>query len=101
MLFLMEDQTYLLGKLAALESALEAAIATHPDPAALIAALAEAMCRYTPACRPQDESSFAEGWMAIVTPLLTDQASRATSSVFASFTTPGDALGGSRKRKAH
>lgn len=99
--FLMEDQTYLLGKLAALESALEAAIATHPDPAALIAALAEAMCRYTPACRPQDESSFAEGWMAIVTPLLTDQACRATSPVFANLTVPGDTMDGSQKRKTH
>jgi hypothetical protein len=98
---LMEDQTYLLGKLAALESALDAAIATHPDPAALIAGLAEAMCRYTPACRPQDESSFAEGWMAIVTPLLTDQACRATSPVFASLAVPGDPADGSRKRKVH
>lgn len=97
----MEDQTYLLGKLAALESALEAAIATHPDPAALIAALAEAMCRYTPACRPQDESSFAEGWMAIVTPLLTDQACRATSPVFTGLVAPGAGADASRKRKPH
>src|SRR6187402_684346 len=91
-LFLMEDQPYLLGKLAALESALGAAIATHPDPSALIAGLAEAMCRYTPACPPEDESSFAEGWMAIVTPLLTDLACHATSPMFGSLTAPGDAL---------
>jgi hypothetical protein len=87
----MEDRTYLLGKLAALESALDAAMATHPDPAALIAALADAMCRYTPACRPQDESSFAEGWMAIVTPLLTDP----------SFGIPGSTANSGRKRRLH
>jgi hypothetical protein len=97
----MEDRTYLLGKLAALESALDAAIVTHPDRAALIAALAEAMCRYTPACRPQDESSFAEGWMAVVTPLLTEQACREASPVFANITTPGDTVFSARKRKAH
>ena len=97
----MEDQPYLLGKLAALESALDAAFATHPDRAALITALAEAMCRYTPPCRLQDESSFAEGWMAIVTPLLTDQAFHATSPVFASFATPGETLNGRNKRKPH
>ncbi|WP_063573694.1 MULTISPECIES: hypothetical protein [Luteibacter] len=97
----MEDTTYLLGKLAALESALDAAMATHPDPPALIAALAEAMCRYTPACRPQDESSFAEGWMAVVTPLLTDQACHETSPLFAGMTAPGDTMFPTRKRKAH
>ena len=99
--FLMEDQPYLLGKLAALESALDAAFATHPDRAALIAALAEAMCRYTPPCRPQDESSFAEGWMAIVTPLLTDQACHATSPVFDNVAPPGDAGYTGRKRTLH
>jgi len=97
----MEDRTYLLGKLAALESALDAAFATHPDPSALIAALAEAMCRYTPACRPQDESSFAEGWMAVVTPLLTDQACCEASAVFAGLTIPGDTVFYARKRKIH
>ena len=71
----MDDHTYLLGNLAALESALEAAVSTHPEPATLIAALAKAMASYTPERRPRDVSSFAEGWMAIVTPLLTDQAS--------------------------
>jgi hypothetical protein len=97
----MEDTTYLLGKLAALESALDAAFATHPDPAALIAALAEAMCRYTPACRPQDESSFAEGWMAVLTPLLTDQACREASPLFGGITAPGDTAFSTRKRKTH
>lgn len=97
----MEDTTYLLGKLAALESALDAAFATHPDPSALIAALAEAMCRYTPACRPQDESSFAEGWMAVVTPLLTDQTYGETSALFAGITAPGDTVLSARKRKIH
>lgn len=70
----MDEHTYLLGKLAALESALEAAISTHPEPVALVAALAEAMSSYTPEQRPRDVRSFAEGWMAIVTPLLTEQA---------------------------
>jgi hypothetical protein len=97
----MEDTTYLLGKLAALESALEAAMATHPDPPALIAAMAEAMCRYTPACRPQDESSFAEGWMAVVTPLLTDQACHTATSVFTALTTPENTAFNGRKRKSH
>ncbi|MGY3231782.1 hypothetical protein ACVWWJ_003266 [Luteibacter sp. HA06] len=97
----MEDRPYLLGKLAALESALEAAMATHPDPPALIAAMAEAMCRYTPACQPQDESSFAEGWMAVVTPLLTDQACHTAISVFATLSTPDSSVCNSRKRKAH
>jgi hypothetical protein len=32
------------------------------------------MSRYTPESRPRDVRSFAEGWMAIVTPLLTEQA---------------------------
>ncbi len=70
----MDDHPYLLGKLAALESALEAAISTHPEPVAPAAALSEAMSRYTPESRPRDVRSFAEGWMAIVTPLLTEQA---------------------------
>lgn len=97
----MEDRTYLLGKLAALESALDAAIATHPDRPALIAAMAEAMCRYTPACRPQDESSFAEGWMAVVTPLLTDQACPGTGPVFTGLGVPDDMGYNGRKRRMH
>lgn len=72
----MDDRTYLLGKVAALESALQAAIATHPEPARLGAALAQAMSSYTPERCPRDLRSFAEGWMAIVTPLLTEQACR-------------------------
>lgn len=68
----MEDQPYLLGKLAALESALEAAIATHPEPAVLARALCEAMSRYKPVRRPRDTRAFAEGWLAIVVPLLAD-----------------------------
>jgi hypothetical protein len=39
--------------------------------------------------------------MAIVTPLLTDQACRATSPVFTSLGAPGDAVDGSQKRKPH
>ncbi|HVI55623.1 MAG TPA: hypothetical protein VM621_11330 [Luteibacter sp.] len=97
----MEDRPYLLGKLAALESALDAAIATHPDRAALVAALADAMCRYTPAYRPQNESSFAEGWMAIVTPLLTDQACRAANPIFTSRSASGDGVQNGRKRRTH
>ncbi len=97
----MEDRTYLLGKLAALESALDAAIATHPDRSALIAAMAEAMCRYTPACRPQAESSFAEGWMAVVTPLLTDQACPGAVSAFTGVNMPGDLGCNDRKRRTH
>jgi hypothetical protein len=84
----MEDRTYLLGKLAALESALEAAISTHPEPAAWVAALAEAMSRYTPEQRPRNIRSFAEGWMAIVTPLLTEQASRSHASSRTGLATP-------------
>lgn len=96
----MEDRTYLLGKLAALESALEAAISTHPEPAALVAALAEAMSRYTPEQRPRNVRSFAEGWMAIVTPLLTEQASRSHASTRAGLTTPPVVAAGP-KRRAH
>ena len=77
----MDDHTYLLGKLAALESALEAAISTHPEPAALVAALSRAMSSYTPEEWPSDARSFAEGWMTVVTPLLTDQASDAEAPV--------------------
>ncbi|QWT20990.1 hypothetical protein KPL74_03015 [Bacillus sp. NP157] len=69
----MDDRTYLLGKLAALESALEAAISTHPEPAALAVALCEAMASYHPTRRPSDIQAFAEGWMAIVTPLLSGE----------------------------
>ncbi|TCV97278.1 hypothetical protein EC912_101278 [Luteibacter rhizovicinus] len=72
----MEDRTYLLGKVAALEAALKAAMATHPEPEALIEAVSLAMTAYTPDSDPVDIRSFAEGWMAIVTPLLTDQALR-------------------------
>lgn len=70
----MDDRTYLLGKVAALESALDAAMSTHPEPARLNAALAQAMSSYTPERCPRDVRAFAEGWMAIVTPLLTEQA---------------------------
>lgn len=77
----MDDHTYLLGKLAALESALEAAISTHPEPAALVAALSRAMSSYTPDEWPSDVRSFAEGWMTVVTPLLTEQASDTDSPV--------------------
>ncbi|MGE7136248.1 hypothetical protein ACQKIE_01290 [Luteibacter sp. NPDC031894] len=77
----MDDHTYLLGKLAALESALEAAISTHPEPDALIAALSRAMSDYKPETCPSDVRSFAEGWMAVVTPLLTEQASDAETPV--------------------
>lgn len=72
----MDDPTYLLGKVAALESALDVAMSTHPEPAVLVAALSAAMSSYIPAPRPRDVRSFAEGWMAIVTPLLTDEACR-------------------------
>jgi hypothetical protein len=77
----MDDRTYLLGKLAALESALEAAISTHPEPRVLAAALCEAMARYAPARRPPDIRAFAEGWLAIVTPLLTTQANASLTTL--------------------
>ncbi|WP_331645507.1 hypothetical protein [Luteibacter sp.] len=67
----MDDRTYLLGKLAALESALEAAISTHPEPRVLTLAVCEAMARQAPAHHAPDIRAFAEGWLAIVTPLLT------------------------------
>jgi hypothetical protein len=70
----MDDRTFLLGKLAALESALEAAISTHPEPGALTLALCEAMARQRPAGHIPDVRGFAEGWLTIVTPLLTSQA---------------------------
>ncbi|SEM98281.1 hypothetical protein SAMN02800694_2374 [Luteibacter sp. UNCMF331Sha3.1] len=72
----MDDPTYLQGKLAALEAALDVAIATHPAPDALVEALCAAMSRYVPDRRPRDERSFAEGWMAVVTPLLAERATR-------------------------
>ena len=96
----MDDRTYLLGKLAALESALEAAISTHPEPEALVAALAEAMSSYTPERRPRDVSSFAEGWMAIVTPLLTEQASHSQRPARIGLPAPSVAPAG-RKGTAH
>jgi hypothetical protein len=70
----MDDRTFLLGKLAALESALEAAISTHPEPGMLTLALCEAMARHPSAGHAPDVRAFAEGWLAIVTPLLTAQA---------------------------
>ena len=82
----MDDRTYLLGKVAALQSALDAAISTHPEPARLNAALAQAMSSYLPEYRLRDVRAFAEGWMAIVTPLLTDQA---CADCGASCTVPG------------
>jgi hypothetical protein len=66
----MDDRTYLLGKLAALESALEAAIRAHPEPSVLTLALCEAMARQTPPRQAHDVRAYAEGWLAIVTPLL-------------------------------
>lgn len=96
----MDDRTYLLGKLAALESALEAAISTHPEPAILAAALSEAMASYMPERRPQDIRSFAEGWMAIVTPLLTDQATQAETPVRIGLPPPSVA-GVGRKSTTH
>lgn len=96
----MDDRTYLLGKLAALESALEAAISTHPEPAALVAALAQAMSSYTPERCPRDVRSFAEGWMAIVTPLLTDQASHSHACARIGLPAPSVAAA-TRKGSAH
>lgn len=70
----MDDRTYLLGKLAALESALETAISAHPEPRALTLALCTAMARQAPGGGAQDLRGFADGWLAIVTPLLTTHA---------------------------
>jgi len=70
----MDDPTYLQGKLAALEAALDVAIATHPAPDTLTEALCAAMSRYVPERRPHDVSTFAEGWMAVITPLLAERA---------------------------
>jgi hypothetical protein len=95
-----DDCTYLLGKLAALESALEVAISTHPEPETLVAALAEAMSSYTPERRPRDVRSFAEGWMAIVTPLLTDQACHSQTPGRIGLPAPSVAPAG-RKRTTH
>ncbi|UPG91662.1 hypothetical protein L2Y96_07820 [Luteibacter aegosomaticola] len=66
----MDDRTYLLGKLAALESALEAAISAHPEPGVLTLALCQAMARQAPAAQALDVGAYAEGWLAVVTPLL-------------------------------
>jgi hypothetical protein len=76
----MDDRTYLLGKVAALEAALDAAITAHPEPSRVVSAVARAMATYLPERCPRDRSSFAEGWMAIITPLLTDQACRASAA---------------------
>jgi hypothetical protein len=73
----MDDRTYLLGKLAALECALEAAMATHPAPGALAVALCKAMANTPPARCGLDLRAYSEGWLAVVTPLLTSVASRA------------------------
>lgn len=70
----MDDRPFLLGKLAALESALEAAISSHPEPGVLTLALCEAMARRRPSSHITDVRGFAEGWLAIVTPLLTSHA---------------------------
>jgi hypothetical protein len=70
----MDDRPFLLGKLAALESALEAAISSHPEPGMLTLALCEAMARRQPSGDIPDVRGFAEGWLAIVTPLLTSHA---------------------------
>lgn len=67
----MDDRTYLLGKLAALESALEAAISAHPEPRTLTLALCSAMARGTPVRQAHDIRAYTEGWLAVVTPLLT------------------------------
>ncbi|MGN6482145.1 hypothetical protein [Luteibacter sp.] len=66
----MDDRTYLLGKLAALEIALEAAISAHPEPRVLTLALCQAMARPAPSHLATDLRAFTEGWLAIVTPLL-------------------------------
>lgn len=70
----MDDRTYLLGKLAALESALEAAISAHPEPGVLTLALCHAMARQAPPRDAQDVRGFADGWLDIVTPLLASHA---------------------------
>jgi hypothetical protein len=66
----MDDRPYLLGKLAALESALEAAISAHPEPSVLTLALCRAMARLAPTDQALDIEAYTEGWLAVVTPLL-------------------------------
>ncbi|KJV36198.1 hypothetical protein [Luteibacter yeojuensis] len=73
----MDDRTYLLGKLAALECALEAAIATHPAPGALTLALCKAMANTGDVRRGADFRAYADGWLAVVSPLLGAAAARA------------------------
>ena len=66
----MDDRTYLLGKLAALEFALEAAISSHPAPGHLLVAFCERMAGPPPGTDKPEIQGYAEGWLAIVTPLL-------------------------------
>lgn len=70
----MDDRTYLLGKIAALECALATAMATHPAPAPLAVALCMAMGNAPHVRHGLDMRAYTEGWLAVVTPLLTTAA---------------------------
>ncbi|MBB3226973.1 hypothetical protein FHW69_001574 [Luteibacter sp. Sphag1AF] len=91
----MEDSPYLRGSLAAAQSALELALATHPHPETVIQAVSEAMTTYRPDDDLGDVRAFAEGWMAVLVPLLTEQALRD------SFYNSPDAVALPRGRRTH